>query len=336
MARTRVGARRIGRNDGARRVDQRSIQERVRAQLAADYACERDQISGDGVSFVEARKLPGRRRFPWREKRLGLVTMGRGVVVCCDAGRLAWAKRNLAGLKRDELFAAGTVTRLQEYVRADGQYIEGPVLKFTCAPEQLRDAPAAAGLGYELLEGAEIQQLDGRGELGNGVAVGGDPARPDVLACAGRYGGRLVGLAGASADSEELWQIGVDVAPGFRERGVARDLVCRLTRAILERGRVPYYSTYASNLASIRAAASVGFSISWLELETRDPGRREPRVGRPEASRVEVGLCLQCRVARRVESGRSTFWQCGRARKDAAFPRYPQLPVRHCRGFEPA
>jgi RimJ/RimL family protein N-acetyltransferase len=317
-------------------VDERAIQERVTRQLAADYACEVDQLSGDGVSLVESRRLPGRRRFPWREKRLGLVTMGRGVVICCDAGRLNWARTHLADLERDGLFAAANVTRLQDYVRADGQYMDGPVLKFTCAPGRLREGLAAGGLSYELFEGDRVERLYPHREFSNALGLGRDPARPDVLACAARHDGRVVGLAGASADSDELWQIGVDVAPEYRERGVARDLVCRVTRAILERGRVPYYSTYASNLASIRVAASVGFSLSWLELEARDPRRERPRTGRSAGSRPEVGLCLECRHGRRVESGRSTFWQCLRARTDAAFRRYPELPVEHCQGFEPA
>jgi hypothetical protein len=33
--------------------------------------------------------------------------------------------------------------------------------------------------------------------------------------------------------------------------------------------------------------------------------------------------------------GRSTFVQCGRARDDAQFARYPRLPVTQCDGFEP-
>ncbi len=49
-----------------------------------------------------------------------------------------------------------------------------------------------------------------------------------------------------------------------------------------------------------------------------------------------AGLCADCRHARRVGSARgSTFWLCRRAERDAAFVRYPRLPVLACRGFEP-
>ena len=48
-----------------------------------------------------------------------------------------------------------------------------------------------------------------------------------------------------------------------------------------------------------------------------------------------VGLCLECRHARRQETNRgSVFWRCGRAEHDPRFVRYPRLPVTACAGFE--
>jgi hypothetical protein len=51
----------------------------------------------------------------------------------------------------------------------------------------------------------------------------------------------------------------------------------------------------------------------------------------------EIGLCVECRHARVQRSARgSEFWRCLRAGTDAAYPRYPALPVRECAGFERA
>ncbi|MFA7297346.1 MAG: hypothetical protein WC211_09225 [Dehalococcoidia bacterium] len=47
------------------------------------------------------------------------------------------------------------------------------------------------------------------------------------------------------------------------------------------------------------------------------------------------GLCATCRWARVVPSARgSAFLRCGRSDLDAAFRRYPALPVLRCAGFE--
>jgi len=49
-----------------------------------------------------------------------------------------------------------------------------------------------------------------------------------------------------------------------------------------------------------------------------------------------VGLCADCRHARRVESARgSVFTRCALAERDPRFPKYPRLPVLRCGGYEP-
>jgi len=57
----------------------------------------------------------------------------------------------------------------------------------------------------------------------------------------------------------------------------------------------------------------------------------------PEAEQGPVGLCAHCRFMRLVQSDRrSTFYFCSLSATDAAFPKYPRLPVLQCRGLEPS
>jgi hypothetical protein len=49
------------------------------------------------------------------------------------------------------------------------------------------------------------------------------------------------------------------------------------------------------------------------------------------------GLCGACRYSRVIQTARgSTFRLCERSATDPRFPRYPNLPVLSCLGFEPA
>ncbi|MFI5056694.1 MAG: hypothetical protein ACHQLQ_00780 [Candidatus Acidiferrales bacterium] len=49
----------------------------------------------------------------------------------------------------------------------------------------------------------------------------------------------------------------------------------------------------------------------------------------------EAGLCADCLHARRIESARgSVFFLCERSLTDPHFPKYPQLPVVSCSGYE--
>ena len=81
--------------------------------------------------------------------------------------------------------------------------------------------------------------------------------------------GRLIGLAGASADCEEMWQIGVDVLPEVRRQGVASALTSTLAQEILSRGKVPFYCCAWSNIKSARNAIRSGFRPAWAELTVK-------------------------------------------------------------------
>ena len=92
----------------------------------------------------------------------------------------------------------------------------------------------------------------------------------DVLGVGAYDGDRLVGLAGCSADCEDMYQIGVDVLPEYRCQGVAAALTSRLALEIIKLGKVPFYCAAWSNVISVRNAIKCGFKPAWVELTARD------------------------------------------------------------------
>jgi len=82
--------------------------------------------------------------------------------------------------------------------------------------------------------------------------------------------GRLVGLAGCSADCADMYQIGVDVIPEYRRQGIAAAMTSRLALEILKIDKVPFYCTAWCNLKSARNAIKCGFRPAWVELTARD------------------------------------------------------------------
>jgi len=91
----------------------------------------------------------------------------------------------------------------------------------------------------------------------------------DVLGIAAYDGEQLIGLAGCSADCEDMWQIGVDVLPAYRRQHVASALTSRLALEVLERGKVPFYCAAWSNIKSVRNALRSGFRPAWVEMTAR-------------------------------------------------------------------
>lgn len=91
----------------------------------------------------------------------------------------------------------------------------------------------------------------------------------DVLGVAAYDNGKMIGLAGCSADCDTMWQIGVDVLPGYRKMGVASALTSTLATEIMYAGRVPFYCSAWSNIRSARNALKSGFSPAWVELTAK-------------------------------------------------------------------
>ena len=91
----------------------------------------------------------------------------------------------------------------------------------------------------------------------------------DVLGVGAYDGKKLIALAGCSADCETMWQIGVDVLPAYRNKGIASALTSRLALEILQRGKVPFYCCAWSNIASARNAIRSGFRPTWVEMTAK-------------------------------------------------------------------
>ncbi len=96
-----------------------------------------------------------------------------------------------------------------------------------------------------------------------------DRKQLDVLGVGAYDNGKLVGLAACSADAKEMWQIGVDVLPEYRRKGIASALTTRLALEILDRGKVPFYCTAWSNIRSVGNAIKSSFMPTWVEMTVK-------------------------------------------------------------------
>lgn len=222
----------------------------VRDQLARDLNCAPEDFDTEGFVFTEARDTPGRRPFPREARHFEMLTMGGAVVVCASGDLLPLLRRELEGKSRDEAF--------------NMPFVVGNALYYL--PDKARRLPLLAepsGCWVQMVEGKDILALYAQEGFHN--AMGYDIAHPwpDVLVAVAHVDKKIAGMAGASADCEMLWQVGVDVLPEYRGRGLAALLVTRLGREVQKRGKIPYYGTSSANVASQRVAHRSGFAPTW-------------------------------------------------------------------------
>lgn len=246
----------------------------ARTIVAANACCEPEDFLRDETTIAAAGLQPNRMPFHMGRPHLALATFGAGVVITVGLSWRAWISRTVSGLERDEIFGPECLSRIERHVRRSGQIWGGPQHRFVCADQLWHDVPAPDDVELQVVHaGPEMEPLY---DLDFGRALGerNQTERPDQLAVAARRNGQVVGLAAASADHERMWQIGVGVLAGSRGAGVGAAIVSACTRAVLNAGRVPYYSTHLSHLKSISVAHRCGYVPAWTEAYTYVPRDR--------------------------------------------------------------
>lgn len=112
----------------------------------------------------------------------------------------------------------------------------------------------------------EIEPFYGDERFPNAICSTYLPHRPDKIVVCAYDGEKIMGMAGCSEDAPGWQQIGIDVMPEYRSKGVGSFLVTLLKNRILEEGNVPFYGTSVSNYHSWNIALNCGFRPAWVEI----------------------------------------------------------------------
>ena len=234
-------------------------------QLAADYCCSEEDVRDRQNHFMVHAYLDDRRKY--RENKeciLKIADVNGKLLFAGHDPVLAWCEEQFRDTGSEWFFDAATFRCLDERLAAEGFRIQ--TIRPYFIPDTTMPEAAAGDFGIRWYEAADIEQFRGGNRFKEAYTF--DPDAPDVLGVAAVRGEEILGMAGASADSPYMWQIGINVEPEARGTGVAKTLVTLLRNEILRRGKLPYYSTAISHLASQRVALGSGFRLSWAEILT--------------------------------------------------------------------
>ena len=244
----------------------REIEQRMRLQLACDLNCAPEDFSRPENVITLSAALPGRRRYAEEPFFFQMASFGENAVLSADERLHPWLREWTRGKQGYWLFEQHNFYALECELRKYGYKMELTHHMFLPTPELI---PCETSLSLRRLEQTDIGAWYGRPELSNALCARFHPERPDVLALAAFDGEALMGMAGCSEDAPGLWQIGIDVLPPYRRRGVGTTLVTLLRNEALRRGALPFYGTSLSNLGSWRVALGSGFYPAWVEAEAR-------------------------------------------------------------------
>lgn len=204
---------------------------------------------------------------------MDIAFFGSGLVAVADKQIIDSVGNIIAKSGNDlfRVFDAPNIFELNGLLDRYGYTVDELAAGFVHADDDTEER-TAEGMNVKTLFGEEITALYRYKEFGEALCYSVDAPRRDVIAVSYDDGGRPVAVAACSNDCEELYQIGVDVLPAYRRRGIATALVAKLTELIEEQGKIPFYRCALANIASRLTAKACGYHDAWIELFTCKKG----------------------------------------------------------------
>lgn len=229
-------------------------------QFALDYHCAPEDFGNCDTLVTEYAFHPGARKRA-ENGILSILSYGGKLVITAAPEILEWCRTTLASrLSAPWCFEAGSLISIDRCLAEYGYGIDQAHIFFTP-----RFAVPEPEHPVRLLGKAEIAALESDARIDEAFLF--EEYVEDVLGAACYdQAGNLAAVAGATANSERMWEMGVN---SFAEgKGYGKASLCALTKEILLRGKIPYYGTALSHLASQNLALRAGLAPSFAELTT--------------------------------------------------------------------
>ena len=244
--------------------DNREILRIALEQSAAEMGCEPEDFLGTRAKVFVSRPNERARCYLKSPLPCDLVSYGGCVIASAEERYIPLVESYIKKYPAEHCFETPNMHILNDEFQKHGMRVCFMAEYWLPDIELLREIDC--GLELRVLTPEDFSSLY-LPEWGNALYA---PRRErDVLAVGAYDGDRLIGLAGCSADCETMWQIGVDVLPEYRRRGVVSAATARLALETLDRGKVPFYCCAWSNIRSARNAIRSGFRPAWVELTVK-------------------------------------------------------------------
>lgn len=240
------------------------IDETVRAQFRLDTNCSLEDEKEKIININEAHKDNGSRYFDDLEPFFRAIIYRGEMYMCAGEEILEWCREKYSLYKPEWFCKFENLRKLDGKLREYGYEIKDTHVY--CLPDtEFEGYDFDAPYSVRWYDKEEILSLKKDNPFGNALMF--IPDCPDEIAVAALdEKDDPIAMAGASSDSDSMWQIGIDVLPEYKHKGIAVYLVSMLKERILDMGKVPFYGTSESHSNSLNVAIRSGFMPAFTEV----------------------------------------------------------------------
>jgi hypothetical protein len=242
----------------------------IKNQLAIEYNCSAADFSSSNNIITVSKYNEKRRHYIDGTFFFQMVTFGDNIVITANECIHDWLKEYVKDKKGYWLFEHNNLMEIEKKLNEYNKKLWQTHHMFLSYKEII---PKEIDFKFKWFENEEIHQFYDTKMFPNALCTNYNSQRPDVLAVAAYDKDEIIGMAGCSADTPLLWQIGVDINEEYCGKGIGTYLVTLIKNEIEKRDKIPFYGTSLSNLYSWNTALNSGFTPVWIEVETMEKGK---------------------------------------------------------------
>lgn len=234
----------------------------MKSLLALDYNCLPEDFDKN-ENILTAPSGSFGRNYCEYNRFFRMVTFGNNCVICADKLIHPFLREFIKSGEGHRLFEQNALFSLQAELTHHGFELGGSHHYFL--PQNMVELSGEFRLKW-LFDKSDFKEFYGDKRFPNALCEHYSETRPDRIVVLAYNGDNIMGMAGCSEDAPSWLQIGVDVIPEYRGRGVGTFLVNSLKNEILRRGEIPFYGTAVANIHSQNIAVKCGFKPIFTEI----------------------------------------------------------------------
>ena len=173
-------------------------------------------------------------------------------MVCASEDLYYKVREYLQGKNRDEIF--------------EFPLVYGQTIHYVPDDNYTKDEAKSSGYQCKYLFDRDILALTGLTGFENSLAFDENGSTSTKAVYIARDKNRIIGVAGAAESLVNgVWEIGIDVMEEYRNARLGTYLVRGLTKELLERNIIPFFSASITNIGSQMGASRCDYIPFWVD-----------------------------------------------------------------------